>query len=113
MEEAATTLFSEDADFVNVWGSHWHGRSQIASEHAERHRKQLKGSTFTSRDVSVHYLRTDVALVHISWVIRGDRNLDNSPRQPRQGLFTWVMLKDEAGHWWVRAAHNVHVASAP
>ena len=50
---AAVGLFSEDADFINVRGSHWHGRQQIESEHVQRHRLQLKDSVFSARDVRV------------------------------------------------------------
>lgn len=110
---AAAALFSEDADFVNVWGSHWHGRDRIESEHGRRHHAQLKDSSFSVRDLSVQKVRPDVALIHVAWAIRGDHNQDGSPREPREGLFTWVMLKDQRGRWWVRAAHNVHVVVAP
>ena len=110
---AAVGLFSEDADFINVRGSHWHGRQQIESEHAQRHRLQLKDSVFSARDVRVQKIGADVALVHVGWTIRGDHDQDGTLRQPRQGLFTWVMLKDPGGRWWIRAAHNTHVATAP
>ena len=30
--KAAAELFCDDADFVNVAGSHWHGRDRIRSE---------------------------------------------------------------------------------
>jgi uncharacterized protein (TIGR02246 family) len=110
---AAMELFSDDADFINVWGSHWHSRRRIESEHAQRHRLQLKDSVFSASEVKVQQIVAGVALVHFGWIIRGDRNLDGTARQPRRGLFTWVLLKDTGGRWWVRAAHNTHVATAP
>ena len=110
---AAASLFCDDADFVNVLGSHWQGRAQIETEHASRHRLQLKDSVFTPSHVQVRLLRADVALAHVGWSIHGDRDLDGEPRPPRQGLFTWVMLKSPGGRWQVRAAHNVHTAPHP
>jgi len=109
---AAAALFCDDADFVNVLGSHWHGRDQIELEHAERHRRQLKDSVFTPLGVGIQYIDGTSALVHVRWSIRGDHDLDGTPRQPRQGLFSWVMLRDAQGHWRIRSAHNTHVTTA-
>jgi uncharacterized protein (TIGR02246 family) len=93
-------LVSDDADFVNVWGMHWHGRAQIEHEHAERHRTQFKDSVWTTREVKLQFLRPDVALVHLHWQMTPQRD----------GLFTWVMVKEPAG-WRIRAAHNTNVGS--
>ncbi|MFM9883952.1 MAG: SgcJ/EcaC family oxidoreductase [Burkholderiales bacterium] len=111
--QAAMALFADDADFVNVWGSHWHGRQQIESEHAQRHQAQLKNSVFSARNVQAQLIDAGLALVHVAWTIRGDHDRDGTPRKPRHGLFSWVMRKDAGGRWWIRAAHNTHVAMAP
>jgi uncharacterized protein (TIGR02246 family) len=105
---AMATLVSDDADFVNVWGMHWRGRAQIEREHAERHRAQFKESVWTTREARVQFLRPDVALVHLTWSMAGGRDPDGTPRPPREGLFTWIMLK-EPGKWRIRAAHNTNV----
>lgn len=96
---AIATLVSDDADFVNVWGMRWRGRAQIEREHAERHRTQFKDSVWTTRGVRIQFLKPDVALVHLEWGMQ----------PPRQGLFTWIMLKEQ-GKWLIRAAHNTNVA---
>ena len=96
---AMATLVSEEADFVNVWGLHWQGRARIEKEHADRHRGQFKDTTWTTRELRVQFLKPDVALVHLAWAMQ----------PPREGLFTWVMLK-ERGQWQIRAAHNTNVA---
>jgi uncharacterized protein (TIGR02246 family) len=94
-------LVSDDADFVNVWGMHWHGRAEIEREHAERHRTQFRETVWTTRKARIQFLRPDVALVHLDW----------SMQEPlRHGLFTWVMVK-EPGRWRIRAAHNTNVAA--
>lgn len=109
---AAATLFSEDADFVNVAGNHWHGRERIESEHAELHRTQLKGSVFTPLDVGVQRIGPEVALVHVKRSLCGDRDRDGTPRQPRQGVLSWVMLRDVKGRWRIRSAQNTNTAVA-
>jgi uncharacterized protein (TIGR02246 family) len=109
---AMATLLTDDADFVNVGGIHWKGREQIEREHAKRHQMQFKESVWTTREVQVQFLRPDLALVHIAWGMHGDRDPDGTPRKPRQGVFTWVMLKDRDG-WRIRAAHNTNVSILP
>ena len=49
--QAAAELFCDDADFVNVAGTHWHGRDRIRSEHVRLHQQHLKGSVFAPLEV--------------------------------------------------------------
>lgn len=104
------TLVSDEADFVNVWGMHWRGRVDIEREHAERHRTQFRDSVWTTRSARIQFLKPDVALVHLDWSMQGGRDPDGTPRPPRLGLFTWILLK-EPGRWRIRAAHNTNVAA--
>jgi uncharacterized protein (TIGR02246 family) len=96
---AMGSLVSDDADFVNVWGMHWHGRELIEKEHADRHRAQFKDSRWITREVRVQFLKPDVALVHFWWAMQ----------PPREGLFTWLLLSEQ-GQWRIRAAHNTNIA---
>ena len=106
---AAAELFCDDADFVNVAGSHWHGRQQIEAEHAQLHRSHLKGSVCSQLTVGVQHIAQNTALVHIRRLMTGDHNPDGTPRKPRQGVMSWVMLRDTAGRWLIRSAHNTDV----
>ena len=108
---AAGRLFHEDADFVNVRGSHWHTRAEIESEHARRHQLQLNGSIFTPLQVSRQRLAENIALVHIKWNITGDHALDGTTRPPRDGVMSWLMLRDGDGRWRIRSAHNTNIAT--
>ena len=96
-----------DSDFVTVTGEHRKGRTASMAQLAEQHRTQFRDSTWTNEQVSVQFLRPDIALVHIEWAIQGDRNPDDTPRPPRKGIFTWMVLK-EGGEWKLRAAHNTN-----
>jgi hypothetical protein len=71
-------------DFVNVAGLHWKGRDQV---------------------VQVQLLRPDVALARIEWETRGDLDFDLKPWPPRQGIFSWVMVKNGAG-WRIRSVRT-------
>ncbi|MDM0113732.1 SgcJ/EcaC family oxidoreductase [Variovorax sp. J22R133] len=108
---AAARLFFEDADFVNVRGSHWHGRAQIEAEHVQRHLRQLKGSVFAPMEVGVQHISGDAALAHVRWHLHNDHELDGTPRQPRQGVFSWLVLREAPGRWCIRSAHNTNITA--
>jgi uncharacterized protein (TIGR02246 family) len=105
---AMGTLVTEDAGFVNVAGLHWKGREQIVREHAERHRTNLKLSHWTTRSVTIQKLWPEAALVHIKMGMMGDTDFDGTPREPRDGIFTWLVTKQN-GHWLIRAVQNTNV----
>jgi uncharacterized protein (TIGR02246 family) len=106
---AMGTLITEDADFVNVAGLHWKGRPQIVREHAERHRTNLKLSHWITRNVTIQQLSPEVALVHIDWGMTGDTDFDGTPREPRDGIFSWLVLKQN-NRWLIRAVQNTNVS---
>jgi uncharacterized protein (TIGR02246 family) len=98
---------SDDIDFVVVTGEHRKGREASMAKLGDQHRTQFRDSVWTNEKISVQFLRPDVALAHIEWAIKGDRNVDDTPRPPRKGIFTWVVVKDGAV-WKLRAAHNTN-----
>jgi len=98
---------ADDIDFVVVTGEHRKGRDASMAKLGEQHRTQFRDSVWTNEKTSVQFLRPDVALVHIEWAIKGDRNADDTPRPPRKGIFTWIVVKDRA-IWNLRAAHNTN-----
>jgi uncharacterized protein (TIGR02246 family) len=98
---------TDDIDFVVVTGEHRKGREASIAQLAEQHRTQFRDSTWTNEQVTVQFLRSDIALVHIDWAIKGDRDPDDTPRPPRRGIFSWVVIK-EGGGWKLRAAHNTN-----
>jgi uncharacterized protein (TIGR02246 family) len=106
--KALTALLSDDIDFVSVAGNWMKGKEAFEKHHAERHAMQFKDSVWTTSDVKVAFLKPDVALVHVKWALKGDRNPDGSPRQPRTGIFTRVVTK-HGGRWLIRASHNVNI----
>lgn len=106
-------LFCEDADFVNVRGSHWHTRDEIVLEHIRRHDLQLKDSVFTPLAITQQRIATDIALLHIRWRIMGDHDLDGARRPPRVGVMSWLVLRDAGGRWRIRSSHNTHITASP
>jgi uncharacterized protein (TIGR02246 family) len=106
--KSLTALVAEDVDFVNVGGKWLKGRKEFEEHHAQRHQMQFKESVWTTTDTHIRFLKPDVAVVHVNWSLRGDRDPDGTPRQPRRGVFTWVVEKRE-GKWLIVAAQNTNV----
>lgn len=104
--KALAALFTEDADFVNVGARYWKGRKEIEAQHAAR-LDQFIESVWTTEEVTVQFLEQDIALVHITWSLKGDKDPDGAARQPREGVFTWVVVKERAD-WLIRAAQNTN-----
>ena len=80
-------------------------------QHAAR-LSQFIESSWATREVAVQFLTPDISLVHVSWTIKGDKDPDGTPRQPREGVFTWVVVK-ERGEWLIRAAQNTNRGNLP
>ena len=104
-------LFTDDADFVNVAGTHWKGRTQIEAAHARLHVGQFRESVLAIDQVAVQFPTRDMALVHVMWNMRGDRNADETARQPRSGVFSWLVAWTADG-WRIRSAHNTNKPAA-
>ena len=105
MDPGLRRLVTDDVDWVNVDGGWGHGIEPIVSGHKRVHEMKFRESVMTIHDVDVALLRPDVAIVHVKWGLRGDRNNDGSAREPREGIFTWTTVKTSDG-WKIRASHN-------
>jgi uncharacterized protein (TIGR02246 family) len=103
------TLLREDVDFVNVGGVWLKGKQNTVADHKQKHQSIVfKNSVWTTDEVAIKYVKPDLAILHVRWGIKGDNDLNGTPRTPRRGIFTWVANK-EKGQWAILAAHNVNV----
>ena len=100
-------LLTEDVVWINVDAGRGVGRELVESGHAKVHANKFKNSVITVKSVEVQPIKPDVAIVYVTWGIRGDTDNDGTPRQPREGLFTWVTLKQGA-EWKIRSSHNTN-----
>ena len=110
--QSAGELLAPDADFVNVGGRWLRGRSQFIDYHVRLHEMQMRSSTWSNLALTVRALSAGVALAHLEWRIEGDRDPDGGRREPRQGVFTWV-LAIEGDVALIAAAHNTNVVPGP
>lgn len=72
----------------------------------------FKESVWTNRDIDIRFLAPDVALIHQTWSMVGDKNPDGTLRPPRDGIFTQVFVKRE-GKWLITASQNTNIMVVP
>ena len=107
--DAMGQLLTADADFVNVIGMHMKGRAQIVAQHKEIHRTQFKNSVWVTHSVETQLLAPGFGLVHVNWGISGDLDPDGTPRPPRDGIFSWLLVKQADGTWLIRSVQNTNI----
>lgn len=101
-------IMAEDVDFVTVATTYLHGRADFEKFHSRLLSGRFKDSTITVLDSTVRFLHPDLAVVHWSWRIVGDRSFDGTLRhEPRFGMMTMVAEKRD-GNWLVVVAQNTN-----
>jgi len=101
-------IMADDVDFVTVATTFLHGRADFEKFHSRLLSGRFKESTNTVLETTARFLHSDLAVVHWSWKIEGDRNMDGTKRQqPRYGMMTMVAEKRN-GVWLVVVAQNTN-----
>ena len=103
--KALGNLLSADADYITDDGVWLRGRSEFENWHATEHRVMYLGSHWTNNEVTIRFLQPDIAIVHLTWAIRGDLDQKGLPRKGRPGISTWLLLKLGDG-WKIRSAQD-------
>jgi uncharacterized protein (TIGR02246 family) len=98
-------IMADDVDFVTVGATWLHGRSDFEKYHTRLLSGRFHESTVTPLETAVRFLRSDVAVIHWSWKIVGDKNPDGTARQPRYGMMTMVAEKHD-DTWLVVVSQN-------
>jgi uncharacterized protein (TIGR02246 family) len=71
---AVSRLYTSDAEFTNVLGMRVKGAAEIEKFLASAFRTRLKAATLKTVDVTVRFIRPDVAVVHVTSQISGIAN---------------------------------------
>jgi len=106
--ETLASLVTEDVDFITVCGTWLKSRKEFEEHHAKLHKTQFKESVWTTKNTEVKFIKRDVAIAHVEWGMKDDKDPDGTPRQPRQGIFTWVLEKRIAT-WVLIASQNTNI----
>jgi uncharacterized protein (TIGR02246 family) len=105
---AFAALFSEDAGFTNVRGTHVRGRTAVEEFHAPLFSGIFKGSHQTGQLRSVRFLKPDVAILDVDWEMTGATTAEGVARPPRKGLLNSAMIKTN-GRWLIAVMHNTEL----
>jgi uncharacterized protein (TIGR02246 family) len=105
---ALSSLVAEDVRFVNVAGVVLTGRGEFEALQSRTHAMQFKESVRSVTGTDIKFLTSDIAVAHVRWGMRGDKDADGTPRQPRHGVMMQVLMKRD-GKWVVVAAQNTNV----
>ncbi len=103
--KALTALVAKDVDLITVGGTWLKSRKEFEENHAKSHEMMFKESVLTTKNTEVKFIKSDVAVAHVEWSIKGVKDPDGTPRPPQQGIFTWVLEKQKV-KWIIIAAQN-------
>lgn len=107
---ALSSLFSENAAFVNPMGNWASGRENIEAEHKKRHGTIFQTSTMTADTVRVKFISPDIAVTHFQWTITGWLQPNGTPGEPFSGITSFVSKRDE-GRWQIESGHVTVIAA--
>jgi uncharacterized protein (TIGR02246 family) len=106
--QALSSLVADDVRFVNVAGVVLIGRAEFATLQARTHAMQFKESVRSVTGTDIKFLTPDIAVAHVRWGMKGDKDPDGTPRPPRHGVMMQVLMKRD-GKWMVVAAQNTNI----
>jgi uncharacterized protein (TIGR02246 family) len=108
--DPAPSLFTEDADYVNVQGMWLKGAAAIERGRKGRFETALKDAMITPLDVQIRFITPDVAIAHVTHEMRGMRGSDGTTLPPHRELSTRVFVKKKDGRWLLTAFQNTTVS---
>jgi uncharacterized protein (TIGR02246 family) len=107
---AYTSLWKEDADFVNVLGMHRGSRKEMQAELDYLHAGRFKDTQIRLEHHKIRFLSPDCAVAHLWWEMSGDPGMPGYPVEDgrRRGIFTHVLERTPDG-WRFVASQNTDV----
>ena len=106
--QVLASLFTKDADFVNVVGLWWDNRDDIERAHHYGLTKIFNMSELSARKVKVRKVGEDVAIIHVRWRLTGQTSIDEKALDERFTIMVFV-AKLEKDKWIVLAAQNTDI----
>jgi uncharacterized protein (TIGR02246 family) len=100
-------IMAPDVDFINVGGDWLQGRANFELYHTRLLSGIFKDSQLAVLDSKVRFLEPKLAVLHWSWIIKGDGEEDKVTHAPRMGIFTMLVQK-RGGEWLIIEAQNTN-----
>ncbi len=102
---AATRMYTPDADLVTVRGERFKGTVEYEKGLAAILATRAKEATLRTLDVTIRFIRPDVAVAHVTNELSGLIGPDGQKLPAHRELSIRVLVKD-ASPWRVAAFHN-------
>jgi uncharacterized protein (TIGR02246 family) len=100
--------FTEDADFVNIYGMSFTGKKEIEERHINIIQTIFKDSKFEILDVQLREVYPELVIAKISWRLNGYRHPGSDLTKPgsiSEGIFTHVFIHNN-NKWEITASQN-------
>jgi uncharacterized protein (TIGR02246 family) len=107
---AFARFYTADAELVTVRGEQMRGAAEIEKGLARIFATRAGGARLRTLDVTVRFIRPDVAVVHVMNEMSGVEDAQGVTAAPHLELSIRVLVK-EKGVWRVTAFHNTIVSS--
>lgn len=104
-------LFTDDAEWVNVVGHVWRGKAVIKKAHQIVHEGNFKNRNMKLDEMSVRFIRPDVAVSIVKWTLDGFDAPDGRKFPKGANIATLVFVKQD-GKWLISSGENVTVDPA-
>lgn len=101
-------LFTDDAEWVNVVGHVWRGKAVIQKAHQVVHETNFKNRNMKLDDMTVRFIRPDVAVSIVRWTLDGFEAPDGRKFPKGPNVATLVFVKQD-GKWLISSGENVTV----
>ena len=109
--QGSADYYTQDADFVNIFGMAFAGKQEIEERHIKIHESFLKGSIFEVTDLRLREAKPDVVIAHVYWKVSNiQKPGKDSLNEAIKGIFTHVFLKNQ-DKWEITATQNTLMAN--
>ena len=106
--KAFTRFYTPDAELVTVRGERMKGAAEIEKGIAAIFATRAKAVTLKTLDVTVRFIRPDVAVAHVTNELSGLVSTEGEQLPAHRELSIRVLVKEQ-GRWLVTAFHNTVV----
>jgi uncharacterized protein (TIGR02246 family) len=108
--KAFVSFYSPNAELVTVRGERMNGTLEIEKGLASIFATRAKMAALKTLDVTIRFIRPDVAIAHVTNEMSGVVNAEGEKQSPHRELSIRVLVKDK-GIWRVSAFHNTIINS--
>lgn len=103
--KALAELFTDEAQWVNIVGMHWTGRTAIAAAHDAYHRTFFKATDIEAAEIEVREIAPSVAIAVVLLKV-GPFTPPDGVLRPQSDDRLSLVLTRRAGRWRIAHGHN-------